>query len=210
MKTLATLGLTFFLMSFCGLSEKFKSLQSGTNSGSNSTSTTKGSTSGTSAEKPQLTAAQQSIADSATETKWDAQGLSWKLPSGWKKMDANKLTFNYQSPDNAFLLVNISEMSSDFPVDSSLKAYYDQAMEKIKQGHYTKARMLEIDGIPGVEFMEAPPDEKDGIRRYQWIGYRNYLGQVQNLNVMLSTSKANFDKHSDDFPAIMYSMKSTK
>ena len=205
---LLTLGLVFFAMTFCGLSDKLKSLQSKSNSSANSTSTTKGSS--TSAEKPQLTSSQQAIADSATETKWDAQGLSWKLPSGWKKMDANKLTFNYQSPDNAFLLVNISEMSSDFPVDSSLKAYYDQAMEKIKQGHYTKARMLEIDGIPGVEFMEAPPDEKDGIRRYQWLGYRTYLGQVQMLNVMLSTSKANFDKHSDDFPAIMYSMKSTK
>jgi hypothetical protein len=209
MKTLATLGLVFFAMTFCGLSDKLKSLQS--KSSSNSASTTKGSSSSTtSAEKPQLTPAQQSIADSANETKWDDQGLSWKLPAGWKKMDVKKESFNYQSPDNAFLLVNISEMSSDFPMDSSLKAYYDQALQQLKSGKYSKARMLEIDGIPGVEFMEAPPEEKDGIRRYQWIGYRNYLGQNQMLNVMLSTSKANFDKHSDDFPAIMYSMKSTK
>jgi hypothetical protein len=95
-------------------------------------------------------------------------------------------------------------------MDSSRQAEYDQALQQMKSGHYSKARMLEIDGIPGVEFMEAPPEEKDGIRRYQWIGYRNYLGQNQMLNVMLSTSKANFDKHSDDFPAILYSMKSTK
>jgi hypothetical protein len=209
MKTLATLGLVFFAMNFCGLSDKLKSLQSQSNTGSNSTST-KGSSSSTSAEKPQLTPAQQSIADSANETKWDEQGLSWKLPAGWKKMDVKKLSFNYQSPDNAFLLVNISEMNDDFPMDVSLKAYYDQALQQMKSGHYTKARMLEIDGIPGVEFMEAPPEEKDGIRRYQWIAYRSYLGQKQQLNVMLSTSKANFDKHSDDFPAIMYSMKSTK
>lgn len=209
MKSLATLGLVFFAMTFCGLSDKLKSLQSQSNS--NSTSTTKGSSSSSaSAEKPQLTPAQQSIADSATETKWTDQGLSWKLPSGWKKMEVKKLMFNYQGPDNSFMGVNISEMSSDFPMDSSRQAYYDQAMEQIKQGHYTKTRMLEIDGIPGVEFMEAPPEEKDGIRRYQWIGFRNYLGQNQMLNVMLSTSKANFDKHSDDFPAIMYSMKSTK
>jgi hypothetical protein len=209
MKSLITLGLVFFAMTFCGLSDKLKSLQSQTNS--SSTSTNKGSSSSTtSAEKPQLTSSQQAIADSATETKWDDQGLSWKLPAGWKKMDVKKITFNFQSPDNAFLLVNISEMNDDFPMDVSLKAYYDQALQQMKSGHYTKARMLEIDGIPGVEFMEAPPEEKDGIRRYQWIGYRSYLGQKQQLNVMLSTSKANFDKHSDDFPAIMYSMKSTK
>jgi len=30
------------------------------------------------------------------------------------------------------------------------------------------------------------------------------------VNVMLSTSKAAFDKHADEFPAIMYSMKATK
>ena len=209
MKSLITLSLVCFAMSFCGLSDKLKSMTAGSNSSSNSSATSKNSSS-TSIEKPQLTASQQSISDSATETKWDEQGLSWKLPAGWKKMEVKKQTFNYQSPDNAFLLVNISEMSSDFPMDSSRQAEYDQALQQMKSGHYSKARMLEIDGIPGVEFMEAPPEEKDGIRRYQWIGYRNYLGQNQMLNVMLSTSKANFDKHSDDFPAILYSMKSTK
>lgn len=208
MKSLITLGFLFVAMNFCGLSEKLSALKGGTNSSSNSSSTSK--TSSSSIEKPQLTPAQQSIEDSSTETKWDEQGLTWKLPAGWKKQDVKKLNFNYASPDNAFFLVNISEMPSNFPMDASRQAEFDQALEQMKSGHYTKARMLEIDGIPGVEFMDAPPEEKDGIRRYQWIAYRNYLGQNQQINVMLSTSKANFDKHNDDFPAIMYSMKSTK
>ena len=59
-------------------------------------------------------------------------------------------------------------------------------------------------------FEEAPPEEKDGIRRHQWIAYRSYLGQKQQLNVMTSTSQSKFDKHKDDFAAIMYSMKIAK
>ena len=182
-------------------------MQSGANS--NSTSSNSAKTSG-SAEKAKPTAAQQAIIDGATETKWDEQGLSWKLPSGWKKMDVKKETFNYQSPDNAFLLVNISSMSDDFPMDASLKAYYDQAMQQLKQGKYEDVKMVEIDGVPGVEFTEAPPEDKDGIRRHQWIGYRSYLGQKQQLNVMTSTSATKFEKHRDDFTAILYSLKATK
>ncbi|CAN5279924.1 hypothetical protein BH20ACI2_BH20ACI2_01490 [soil metagenome] len=87
------------------------------NSATNSpTSNSSGSTTAK-AEKPKLPGAQQSILDAATETSWDNQGISWKLPAGWKKMDIKKESFNYQSPDNAFLLVNISVMPGNFPMD---------------------------------------------------------------------------------------------
>jgi hypothetical protein len=125
-------------------------------------------------------------------------------------MQVMKESFNYGSPGSGFLIASISKMSADFPVDSSLDAYYTSALEKVKQGDYTTARWLEIDGIKGVEFVEAPPEEKDGIRRHQWIAYRNYQGQSQMLNIMLSTSQANFEKQKDTFAAIMYSMKIAK
>ena len=141
---------------------------------------------------------------------WDKQGIQWTVPKGWKKMDVSQLQFNYQSPDNAFLLVSVSEFPDSFPMDPSLKAEYDQAMEQLRNKHYQSVRMLNIDGVDGVEFVEAPPEDKDGIRRHQWIGYRTYLGQKQQLNVMTSTSQSKFDKHTDDFAAIMYSMKATK
>ena len=54
------------------------------------------------------------------------------------------------------------------------------------------------------------PEDKDDPRRHQWIAYRTYLGQKQQLNVMTSTKGTNFEKHSDDFPAILYSMKAVK
>lgn len=207
MKSIISLALVSFAFTFCGLSERLKSMSGGQGPGGSSNSTKTGPIS---AEKPSLSPAQQAIADGAKETKWDDQGLSWKLPAGWKKMDVKKESFNYSGPGNAFFSITISLMPDDFPMDSSLTAYYDQAIQQMRNGKYEKARYLAIDGIDGVEFVEAPPEDKDGPRRHQWIGYRNYLGQKQMLNVMLSTAGTNFEKHRDEFPAIMYSMRSTK
>lgn len=92
----------------------------------------------------------------------------------------------------------------------SLKAYYDQAMQQLKNGKYESVKMVKIDGLSGVEFTEAPPEGKDDPRRHQWIGYRKYLGQTQQLNVMTSTKGTNFNKHTDTFTAVLYSMKATK
>lgn len=213
MRSLLGFGLIFFAMSFCGLGERLKGLSgSGTNS-SNSTAANTGAkpaspTGG--AEKPKMSAAQQEIIDSGSEVKWDEQGISWTLPKGWKKMDVKKETFNYQSPDNAFLLVNISVMPDNFPMDVSMQAYHEQALQQLKNGKYESVRMLEIDGVTGVEFSEAMPEDKTGPRRHQWIAYRSYLGQKQQLNVMTSTKGTNFDKHTDDFAAILYSAKFVK
>ncbi|MBK7392971.1 MAG: hypothetical protein IPI64_06650 [Chloracidobacterium sp.] len=214
MKSILTLGMITFALTFCGLGDKLKGLTGSggsntntTTTGSNSSST---SSSSSTAEKAKPNAAQQAIIDGGTETKWDDQGLAWKLPSGWKKMDVKKESFNYSSPDNAFLLVNISVLGDNFPADVSLKAYYDQAMQQLKNGKYESVKMVEIDGIQGVEFTEAPPEGKDDPRRHQWIAYRKYLGQTQQLNVMTSTKGTNFNKHTDDFTAILYSMKAVK
>ncbi|MBX3280918.1 MAG: hypothetical protein KF756_00420 [Acidobacteria bacterium] len=215
MRSLLALGILSFAVSFCGLADKLKSPSAPSANSANSSAAKPAPDSSSqsdtpSAEKATPSAAQQAIIDGGTETKWDAQGISWKLPAGWKKMDVGKETFNYSSPDNAFLLVNISTLGDNFPTDVSLKAYYDQAIQQMRNGKYESAKMVEIDGIPGVEFVEAPPEGKDDPRRHQWIGYRKYLGQTQMLNVMTSTKASNFSKHSDDFPAILYSMKATK
>jgi len=211
MKTFLSLGLIFFAMTFCGLTERLKQMQSGTPaSGTNSANSNSTSASETSAEKPDLTSSQQAIIDSGTETKWDQQGISWKLPASWKKMSVLKESLNYGSPDNAFLIASISVMSDSFPSDVSLKATYDSALEQLKQGKYEKVRYLDIDGVKGVEWVETMPEDKDGARRHQWIAFRNYLGQNQQLNIMLSTKGSNFDKHRDDFAAVMYSMKIPK
>lgn len=197
-----------FAMSFCGLGDRIAKLRGGGSSSSPApTGTSSPPSGGDSAEKPKLTSDQQAIVDGGEKTSWDDQGMSWMLPKGWKKMNSTKESFNYSSPDLAFLLVNISPMKSDFPVDISLKATFDSSVEQVKNGKYENARYVEIDGVKGVEFTETMPEDKSGPRRHQWIAYRTYQGQVQMLNVMLSTKGSNFDKHKDDFPAILYSMK---
>ena len=215
MKLFVSLAVFFFALSFCNLSEKLSGLKgdSTTNQNSSSSSTTnssKTSTKDESAEKPKLTDAQQAILDSGQETKWDEQGISWTLPKNWKKMNVGKTSFNYSSPDLAFLIGTISVMPDDFPSDVSLKANYESALQQLKNGNYENVRYVEIDGIKGVEFIEAMPEDKTGPRRHQWIAFRNYQGQNQQLNMMLSTKGINFDKYRDDFAAVMYSMKIAK
>ena len=213
MRSILTLGLITFALTFCGLGERLKGLTGGgTSTGSNSTSSNAGSGSGDSspaAEKPTLTASQQSIQNASSEVNWAEQNISFKLPSGWPKMDVKKESFNYGSPANGFLIASISVMPDSFPADVSIKATYDSALEQLKQGNYENVRWLEIDGVKGVEWTEALK-EKDGIRRHQWIAFRRFQGQNQQLNVMVSTNGEKFDKQKDTFAAIMYSMKIAK
>lgn len=216
MRSMLALGILSFALAFCGLGDRLKGLsgQSGSNSNlaasNTSTAPSSSSSSDGPVEKATLNGAQQAIADSGTEIRWDEQGLSWKLPPSWKKMSVMKESLNYGSPDGAFLIATISSMASNFPSDVSLKATYDSSLELLKQGKYEKVRLLEIDGVKGVEWLEAMPADKGGPRRHQWIAFRNYQGQNQQLNIMLSTKGSNFDKHRDDFPAVLYSMKIPK
>ena len=216
MKIFLSLGLFIFALSFCNLSERLARFRgdSSTNQNSSSVNSSTDSTTASKtdeeAEKPRLTDRQQLILDGANEVKWDEQAMSWKLPKGWKKMNATKDSFNYSSPDLAFLLVNISNMPNNFPADMSLQATYDGNIQQMQNGKYENVRYLEIDGVKGVEFTETMPEDKSSPRRHQWIAYRPYNGQIQMLNVMLSTRGSNFEKHRDDFPAILYSMKISK
>ena len=205
---LISLGLLIFAVTFCGLTDRLKQVASGPTGGSNTAPGTKSS--GPAAEPAKPSSVQQAMIDAGEETAWKDQGLSWRLPKGWSKMEVNKDSFDYQGSDADFLLVNVSTPGDNFPMETSLQAYYDQALQQLKNGKYTSVKMVSIDGIPGVEFVEASPTGKDDPQRHQWIGYRRYLGQVQQLNVMTSTKGANFSKHTDDFTAILYSMKATQ
>ena len=211
MNSIFALVILTFALTFCGLGDRLKGLSgSGGGSAPNSSNGASASSASGSADKPELTAAQQSIQDNSSEVKWADQGISWKLPANWPKMEVRKESFNYGSPANGFLIASISVMPSDFPSEISAQANYTSALEQLKQGKYEKVRWLEIDGVKGVEWLEAMPEDKSGARRHQWIAFRNYQGQNQMLNIMISTNGSDFDKHRDTFAAIMYSMKIPK
>jgi hypothetical protein len=205
-----SIGIVLFALTFCGLGERLRQVGSSNSNGTTSNSTTRSTGDDSDAEKPSLTSAQQAIQDSATEVKWPEQGISWKLPAGWPKMNVMKESFNYGSPADGFLIASISTMPDSFPSDISIKATYDSALELLKQGKYEKVRWLDLDGVTGVEWVEAPPETKDGIRRHQWIGFRKYQGQNQQVNIILSTNGDKFEKQEDAFAAILYSMKIPK
>jgi hypothetical protein len=191
------------------------SSSAGNNSMGSSTTTTGSSTSADTTgdqeiERPNPTAAQKAAIEGGEEVKWDQQGMSWTLPKGWIKDDATNNTFNYRSQgggDFGFLIVNISPMGADFPVDISLKAYYDQSVTRKKNGELEEVRWMELDGVKGVLFREAMPEDKEGPRRLQWIAYRKYAGQTQMVNLMLSTKGRSFEKDEDMFYGVLYSTK---
>ncbi len=215
MNLFVALGLLAFALSFCNLSQRLAQFKSGDSGNRNSSVASpadrlKSPAENETAEKPRLSAEQQAIFDRGESVEWKEQGMFWTLPAKWSKMSVGKTTFNYNSPDQAFLLVNISVMADDFPSDVSLRATYESALQQLKNGTYANVRYLEIDGVKGVEFIEAMPEDKGDARRLQWLAYRNYLGQNQMLNVMLSTRGDNFERQSDVFPAILYSMKIAK
>ncbi|HEX8847236.1 MAG TPA: hypothetical protein VF791_21510 [Pyrinomonadaceae bacterium] len=168
------------------------------------------STGGETIEKPAPTAAQMATLEGGQEVKWDEQGMTWTLPKSWKKQTVESKMFFWSTTsggDLGSLIVNISPMGSSFPTESSLKAYYTSYVDKKKNGEVEEVRWLEIDGVKGVAWREAMPEHDDDPRRLQWIGYRDYAGQTQMINLMLATKGKSFEKYQDTFYAVLYSTK---
>ena len=222
MKSLLAFGVLFFALTFCGITDKIKeqvadssksgdvTTKPGDDKGDKSDPQNTGNESGDKVEKPNPTAKQQEIIDNGTKVVWEEQGMGFVLPDGWKKMKVGKKMFQYGSTAKGFLIVNVTSLGQSFPTDVSLKAYYDQHVQKKTDGDVDLVRYMEIDKIKGVEFIEAMPEDKGDPRRHQWIGYRNYNNQVQMVTVIISTDGSKFDSRSDDFGAILYSMKFDK
>lgn len=216
MKILFTLGFFIFALSFCNLVNRFTSRQTvepnqpKTSSSPSSSDSPQSSAADLVAEKAELTAEQAALLSNGKDIKWDEQGIEWRVPASWKKMSSAPKMLMWSSSDGAFLIVNISPMDENFPADISLKANYEGTVTRKKNGEIETLRYAEIDGVKGVEFTESAMNGKDDPRRHQWIAFRKYAGQLQMLNVMLSTKGGNFEKHRDEFAAILYSMKLVK
>jgi hypothetical protein len=226
-RIIAILGLACLVASCSKVGQKFDQSNSGsagtaTTAGNSSSSTgasttTTGTTTsadvtgGQEAEKPSPSAAQLAALEGGQEVKWDQQGMSWTLPAGWKKQTVETKTFVWSNSGGAkdlgSLIVNISPMAEDFPTDISLKAFYDGAVTRKKNGEVDDVRWLEIDGVKGVAFREATPESPDDARRLQWLTYRKFAGQSQMINLMLATAGRSFEQRQDAFYAILYSTK---
>ena len=98
-------------------------------------------------------------------------------------------------------------MDEDFATEVSIKASYDGAKTRAKNGEVDELKWVEIDGLKGVQFREANPEKPDGIRRLQWLAYRKFAGQVQMVNLMLASDGKDFEPHKDEMYGILYSTK---
>jgi hypothetical protein len=206
MKQISALLLLGFALTFCNLGNKLKPA---TNSGDPGKTGSTSSDTGP-AEKPNPTAAQTEALVGGQTIKWDQQGMSWTAPPKWKESSNESKMLVWRSPgswDAASMIVSIAAMDESFPVDVSIKGFYDNAKTRLKNGEVDELKWLEVDGLKGVQFREANPEKPDGIRRLQWMGYRKYAGQVQLINLILSSSGKGFPTHQDAMYGVLYSMK---
>lgn len=205
MKHIALVLLIGLALSLCNLSERFKK------SSSSSNSSTAAGDNEAAPEHGEATAAQAAALAGGVQAKWERQGMSWTVPSGWTETSNEAKSFSWRSPgsDAANLIVNISPMDESFPVDAAIKASYDGAKTRAKNGEVDELKWVEIDGLKGVQFREANPERGDDFRRLQWMAYRKYLGQVQFVNLMLASEGKDFDRHKDAMYGILYSTRIT-
>ncbi len=161
---------------------------------------------GVEAEPPSPTADQQAAIAGGQTAEWEQQEISWTVPQKWKKHSGDSTTLLWRSPgswDAASLIVNISPMNADFPSDISLKTTYD-SYSKDKQ-KYAEVRLLKLGGATGVMFRETAPESADNPQRLQWMGFRDYKGQKQMVNIMLASRGKDFARHEDALYGILYS-----
>jgi len=207
MKLIPLLLVIGFALSLCNLSNRFKSGKSKA-PGSGTTASAEGG--GTEAVPAEPTAAQTAALAGGQEVKWNQQGMTFTLPPKWTETENESKMLTWRSPggsEAANLIVSISPMDESFPADISIKSYYDSAKTRAKNGEVDEVKWLEIDGLKGVEFREINPEKADDFRRLQWLAYRKYNGQLQFVNVMLSSNGTGFTQHQDEMYGVLYSTK---
>ena len=161
---------------------------------------------GAEAEAPSPTAEQQAAIAGGQTAEWEQQEISWTVPQKWKKYTAESQSFMWRSPgswDAASLIVSVAPMGADFPTEISLQSYYD-SFKRDKQ-KYTDVRWIKLGGVKGVMFREASPEGADDPQRLQWLGYRDYKGQKQLVNIMLASQGKYFAQHEDTMYGVLYS-----
>lgn len=211
MKQIAVLILLGFALSLCNITEKLRGSKSSNSSRSSSSKSESSSLEpDVNAETATPTSAQSAAIAGGQEVKWDKQGMTFTVPPDWKQATNESLQLVWQSPggfDAAHLIVNISPMDASFPAAISSQATYEGHKGEMKNGLLDEVKWMKIDGLTGVQFRQSNPEKPDDFRRLQWTAYRKYAGQLQLVNVMLSTDGKSFPKHQDAMYGVMYSTK---
>ncbi len=157
-------------------------------------------------ETPDPTPEQSNTVADGQTIVWSDQGIGFMVPPKWTKQMEEKTTYSWSAPGyGAHLIVSVSPMGNDFPTDASVDAFYQQAMQRMTNGEVREVKRMELDGLKGVQFYEDTPSNKDDPQRLQWLGYRNYLGQTQMVNITLSSKGSEAEKYEDTLYGILFS-----
>lgn len=116
-------------------------------------------------------------------------GVKVNLPAGWRieRNEADNVLF--AGPQGMWVHVVMSEYKPDFPTAASLQAYKIRAEEEKQEGILIACGERIIDGVAGVQRVEAPQAAPDDPRRITWIGYRGTTG----INIVASSKSRDFD-----------------
>ena len=162
---------------------------------------------GAAVEGPNPTAAQRSAVAGGQSATWEQQQVTWTVPQRWSRQSVDSTTFHWRSPgtwEAASLIASIAPMSADFPAEASINAFYQQAQTRKTNGEVNEVRWLNLDGVKGVMFRESSPEDEDSPQRLQWMGYRNYKGQTQLVNLIFASRGKDFARHEDALYGILY------
>jgi hypothetical protein len=211
MKQIPVLIVLGFALSLCNITERLRGSKSSNSSSSSSSKSESSSLEPeVNAEAATPSAAQTAAIAGGKTAKWDQQGMTFTVPDDWKQVSSDSQQLLWHSPggfDAANLIVNISPMDASFPAAISLQATYEQKKGEMKNGLLDEVKWVKIDGLTGVQFRQPNPQKPDDFRRLQWIAYRKYAGQLQMVNLMLSTNGKGFPEHQDAMYGVMYSTK---
>jgi hypothetical protein len=210
MKQISLIIFLGLALSFCNLTNKLKPGNTKTPSNAPATASSQPSGSGDPVEQPNPTTAQTTALEGGQEVKWDQQGISFTVPPKWIEATNETKMLVWRSPgswEGASLIVNISALADSFPTEMSLNGFYQNARTRAKNGEVDEVKWLALDGVRGLQFREANPEEPDDQRRLQWLGYRKYAGQVQLVNLLLAAPGKDFARHQDAIYGILYSTK---
>lgn len=116
-------------------------------------------------------------------------GIRISLPAGWKIERDEPNSLDASGPNGMWLAIVTNDYGPDFPVEASLKAYKDSAIQEKAQGKLVSWQERVIDGVKGIQRVEAPMPDPDDPRRITWVGYKGTVG----INVVASTKSKNFD-----------------
>lgn len=130
-------------------------------------------------------------------------GITLSLPAGWQIVRDEPNSLDVQGPNGMWLAIVTNDYGAGFPVEASLKAYADSAKQEKEQGKLISWQERIIDGVRGIQRVEAPMPDPDDPRRITWIGYKGTVG----INIVASSKSRDFDSNYSRLDALLDSIE---